>query len=292
MLPSEFGQWFHAIREGTMKQTSLDVFYHLGSSLRQLRTPSPVLGLDHSICAGMDMGAWNITTCFAVEWLKRFIEETKDVPLPDSRTSARKLLDMLASITTPYNPERILTGQEAVAVFDLYEQFERDFDREQRNIDVFTVMPKGIYNTRQLIEEPENKFPENLRKHFPSQFIYDLKQAGKCLAFELPTACAFHVCRATESLMLKYYEVLKGQQWSFQRRDWNIYIEQLASGKQGADKVAPKHITSRLNEIRDMDRNSYIHPDINVTLEEAPILFELCTNVIFQMAQEIQKKYA
>ena len=83
--------------------------------------------------------------------------------------------------------------------------------------------------------------------------------------------------------MLKYYEVLKGSPMPF-KKDWNRYIEELVKVN------APKQLTSRLNEIREMDRNAYIHPDINVTLAEAPILFELCSGVIFQMAQEIQKK--
>jgi len=44
-----------------------------------------------------------------------------------------------------------------------------------------------------------------------------------------------------------------------------------------------------LDEIRAMDRNSYAHPDRNVTLEESPVQFELCTNVMFQMGSEIDK---
>jgi len=44
-----------------------------------------------------------------------------------------------------------------------------------------------------------------------------LKEAGRCLAFDLPTACAFHICRATEALMLTYYEALTGNAWPFPR---------------------------------------------------------------------------
>jgi len=65
------------------------------------------------------------------------------------------------------------------------------------------------------------------------------------------------------------------------KKDWKIYIEQLVVEK------APKRITDRLDEIREFDRNSYIHPEVDVTLEEAPILFELCTAVVFWMAKEI-----
>jgi hypothetical protein len=164
------------------------------------------------------------------------------------------------------------------------EKFEESFEHDCRNLDVFMVTPKGIYSTRQLIENAENKFSPAIRSVLPPESIADIQWAGKSLAFEIPTACAFYIFRATESLMLKYYEVLTGHAWAFKKKDWKIYGEQLVN------ENAPAAITTRLDEIRKQDRNAYIHPDKNVTLEEAPIIFELCTGVIFQMAQEIQKK--
>jgi hypothetical protein len=63
---------------------------------------------------------------------------------------------------------------------------------------------------------------------------------------------------------------------------WATYNDQLrVSG-------APAAITDRLGEIRS-DRNSYAHPEITVSLDEAPVVFELCTGVIFLMAKEIEK---
>jgi len=83
--------------------------------------------------------------------------------------------------------------------------------------------------------------------------------------------------------MFGYYELLARHPWPYKKRDWKIYIEQLGKEK------APKQITNRLEEIRALDRNAYIHPDVNITLEEAPILFELCTGVVFLMGQEMGK---
>ena len=82
--------------------------------------------------------------------------------------------------------------------------------------------------------------------------------------------------------MLTYYEALTGTAWAFPRRDWYNYNTQLASNG------APPAITNRLGEIRE-DRNAYAHPDITVSLDEAPIVFELCSGVIFLMAKEIEK---
>ena len=82
--------------------------------------------------------------------------------------------------------------------------------------------------------------------------------------------------------MLGYYEALTGTAWSLPKRDWMNYNTQLRV------KGAPSAITDRLGEIRE-DRNAYTHPDLNVSLDEAPVVFELCSGVIFSIAKEIEK---
>lgn len=283
-VPAKFyDPWFVPIKGCSLKETNLIVFYRLGSALADLT----------KLERDMDTGDQVLHLVEPAEWLRSFIRETeaKDknsppVPMPDSRLSAKLLLELIdinepqvrLQIMSPLSVDRLS------AIWHFREKFEKDFEREQHNLSVFTILPKGIYETRALIEEAEKKFPPRVLKVLPwPQAIVDLNQAGRCLAFEIPTACAFHTCRATEAIMLHYYELLAGKPWPFSRRDWNIYNEHLA--KEGA----PPKITRRLDEIREFDRNPYIHPDQNVTLDEAPILFELCTGVIFQMAREMEK---
>jgi hypothetical protein len=81
--------------------------------------------------------------------------------------------------------------------------------------------------------------------------------------------------------MLAYYELLAGHEWKFAKRDWKIYIEQLRK-----EKALPK-ITTRLDEIRAMDRNAYAHPESNVLPDEAQVLFQLCSAVNYYMLEEI-----
>jgi hypothetical protein len=82
--------------------------------------------------------------------------------------------------------------------------------------------------------------------------------------------------------MLRYYEVLTGQQWTERGRGWGAYNRQLIQNN------APRAITNRLEEIRE-DRNSYAHPSVTISTEDAPIIFSLCNEVIRQMAKEIEK---
>jgi hypothetical protein len=206
--------------------------------------------------------------------------------LKETRISAQTLLGSIQTIRkdTYGHWMRKVTDTQVTALSNGKEKMEKNFERESRNLCVFTVTRKAIYDTRALIERPEDMFPEKLHSILGDQMLGDLKQAGRCLAFEIPTACAFHVCRGTEAVMIKYLELLMKGPWPYPKnKTWHDYIQHLE--KNGA----PKKVTERLNEIRESDRNAYIHPDISVPLEEAPIIFGLCTGVVFLMGQEMSK---
>ena len=272
-----------------MKETDLAIFYQvgkcfLGMNFLEAMCPSltdPVGLLDAvRLLNGPDL------------WLKDFLTETEGMEMSDSRAAARRLRvtvvglfgDLAAALRVNVkNAQDAIVTSETIARFHAeLEEFEEAFMRDCRQLNVFTVTPKGLYSTRALIERPETKFPANLLAVMPQKTIQDLQEAGRCLAFDRPTACAFHICRATEALMLAYYEKLAKKPWPFAKRDWNIYNDHLA--KEGA----PQTITNRLAEIR-TDRNAYAHPDITVPLDEGPIVYDLCTGVMFYMAKEMER---
>jgi hypothetical protein len=272
------GSWFTKIGDGDMKETNLNIFYQFGVSLSQM---------DSQIKYGMQLSEFFPWLILAQDWLKAFLAQTEDfrTTLEDSRASVQSIIHttqgIYASARTNWN--RALTHEEVSAVLGARDIFEKNFERECRNLSVFTVTPKGLYDTRLLIDKPEQAFPEKIRRFLPQQMLNDFKQAARCLAFEIPTACAFHVCRGTETLIIQYHEKLSGHPWAEKRRDWGIYIDHLI--RDGA----PEKITTRLREIAKMERNAYIHPDINVAPEEAPALFSLCAGVIFNMGQELER---
>jgi hypothetical protein len=142
--------------------------------------------------------------------------------------------ELAASMHESTGHSRTLAKEEVHLISTRKRVFEEKFEREYRYLDVFTVTQKGIYDTRMLMLRPEEKFPIRVRNRLPEQTLLDLREAAKCLAFDIPTACAFHICRATEAL-LAYYEVLSGHTWSLPKnRDWKAYIDHLA--KEGAPK--------------------------------------------------------
>lgn len=277
--PVDYYAWWFAPVEGTdMKRTRLNVFLRLGEVLNDLGKVT--IGQEPIDVVLNFVRPW--------EWIGRLHFEIRDLAMPETQTSVKKLHDFLSRWIIPGGKEghAFLTKFNQTDMLDLKEltdKFRASFEKEEDRLAVFAVTPKGLYDTGLLIDHPELKFPQGIRNLLPPQMLVDLKEAAKCLAFDVPTGCAFHTCRGTESLILHYHEKLSGKTWSFKKRDWKIYVEQLSNAG------APKDITNRLNEIRELDRNAYIHPDVNVSIEEAPVLFELCTGVIFRIGQELEK---
>jgi hypothetical protein len=263
-----------------MKETNLNVFYHFGSSLGYLESKATIGALL------IDLFPYLLLTR---DWATHFLGDTLEFEsaLKDTRASAQAVFDKLQELilAAPTDLATQLTQPDVVAIMNGKGELEKNFEREHKNLSVFTVTPKGLYDTRLLIEKGEEKFGETTRSVFNADAIYDLQQSGKCLAFEVPTAMAFHVMRATETLIKAYYEVLAGKPWPYPQRDWGRYIVELEKFP-GVNKT----ITGRLNEIRELNRNPLIHPEIIVSMEEAPVLFELCNGVIYYMAEEIRKR--
>ena len=258
-----------------MKRTNLNIFFNLGKSLADL---DKIDNETEELDTVMPLSTSRM-------WLHSFLEQTKEMPLPETKSAAQRLFSCVDGICRNWQEirEKKLLQAKLPEVSTALQSFETHFEEEHKRIAVFTVIPKGIYDMSALMDTPEQKFPEKIRAALPQQMLHDLKQAALCLAFEIPTACAFHVCRGTEAVMLAYYELLAKHPWTLKKKDWKIYIEQLVK------ENAPTRITNRLDEIRALDRNTYIHPEVNVSLEESPILFELCTGVVFLMGQEMEK---
>ncbi|HEV2912860.1 MAG TPA: DUF4145 domain-containing protein [Pyrinomonadaceae bacterium] len=283
MLPEYCGWWFYPIDRGNMKRVNLSTFYKFSAAMYEIGVLEEGDKINHPATIQLVIKTR--------VWLLFFLGETDDITFPHSREIAESLHALLGEVMEKLKGVGESDAKDDSAQLDkifimrlkqTIDEFERFFTRESRRVSVFAITSKGIYDTEKLIESAEKRFPKNLLKVMPEKTISDLRESGRCLAFENPTACAFHVCRATEALMLAYYEVLAGQAWPFNRRDWNMYNEHLK--KHGA----PQAITNRLGEIRE-DRNAYAHPDITVPLDEALLVFELCNGVIHLMAKEIEK---
>jgi hypothetical protein len=178
---------------------------------------------------------------------------------------------------TPLQPYQIsLLSQKA-------KDFETVLANELPGLATYSVSPKGIYSTDDLITNAELQIPEKYRHVLSEKAKADIQQAGKCLAFELPTASAFHMWRAVESIMDSYHEALTTKNFADAgvTRNWGAYIKALEAAK------AERKITVFLDHIREGYRNPISHPNEMLELDEAFALFGPATSVIGQLLKEI-----
>lgn len=111
----------------------------------------------------------------------------------------------------------------------------------------------------------------------------EVRQAGKCLAFELATSAGFHILRAAEDVIREYYGELAGTLPQKKSRNWGRYIDGLK--KHGADLK----VIAALEQIKDMHRNPIIHPEVTLTMEEAITLFGMVIGAMVAMVMELEK---
>ena len=154
--------------------------------------------------------------------------------------------------------------------------------RECPTVPIFFIPPKGIYKTEDLINQAENMFSETMRKVIPSQAITDVHEAGRCIAFELPTAAGFHVLRATEALTREYYKFVINKDSG--KTDWGKCIEELKE-----QAAADNGLLELLDQIRD-ERNTVMHPRRNLSMDEAIGVVNLAQAAISRTAIDMMNK--
>jgi len=160
---------------------------------------------------------------------------------------------------------------------------------------IFLASSKGLFHPEDLNDRAHHHLPEEIRNRLSAQCLLDIKDSGRCLAFDLGTASVFHMMRAIEDVMKAYYAHLTGktiEQVNMEAEEendkkkkivqtWGSYIEALK--KANADQF----IVAQLDEIKNVCRNPVCHPDENMTIEEALRLFGMGIFIIGEMVARI-----
>lgn len=225
---------------------------------------------------------------FARESLNKWLGV--DSPLLNTaRRAARKMADAITDVV-PVDITKAMEidkdqeiGWRANGITQNITELESVLGNDMPDIAAYVVSQKGIYRTDDLIAHAEYQLSGEVRNALPGQACFDLQQAGKCLAYELATACAFHLWRAVETVMGDYYLQLAGKSFDDANvtRNWAKYIEALKKEK------ADLKITTFLDHIRDEYRNPQTHPDASIDIDEALRLFSVAISSIDQMMRTI-----
>ena len=156
----------------------------------------------------------------------------------------------------------------------------------------YLVTPKGGYDVDILTSTPKDAFPPNLLQKVP-EAEYDITECAKALAFELPTACGFHLMRVFEAVLKKYYLITLRDGNLLDKNGCNKSIGTLIQemlNNRTPDKEKDNKINAVidiLKSIKDNYRNPLIHLEINMEIQEVLVLFGVIYGAISLMLEKL-----
>lgn len=160
--------------------------------------------------------------------------------------------------------------------------FEAVLGAELSLLHLYVVAQKAGFDTSVLIDAGAHCFPADLLFKVP-EALADLEQATKCLAFEVFTAAGFHLHRANESVLHRYWDAVTNNAPRPASRNMGDYLNGMNQRKVGDEKVK-----AAIRNLKDFHRNPLIHPDHSIdNADQAIALMNGTHTVIVQMLAEI-----
>lgn len=163
-------------------------------------------------------------------------------------------------------------------------EFQTVFQADLRTIAAYQVAQKGAYSIEKLVESAEEAFPPKSLSKLTNEVISEIREAGRCLAYDIPTACGFHMLRASELVIHDYYVAILKPAKKDKLPDWGTYIDKL---RHSSDAHAKK-VAELLQHLKNQHRNLIMHPDVVLSDEEAATLFELGKTSIMVMTEKLR----
>lgn len=160
------------------------------------------------------------------------------------------------------------------------DRFLTIFENELQSLPLFLVLRKDALDTDALVNDAARLFPLSLAQKVPNAVV-DLKAAGRCLAFELPTAAGFHLFRVMEAVLRCYYKLVTNEELPNNPNIGNL-LNCLRTKKKGSDKI-----TGAIKQLTDLHRNPLIHPEADLDMEEAFTTYGLVRSAVSAMLSKL-----
>lgn len=200
---------------------------------------------------------------------------------------AQELYGALDSIAPEFGPDvdlsKIVLAWQLNSVKAKFASFETILLANLQTLDLYYVSQKGGFDTSVLTDNGANLFPASLLVKVPDA-AGDVAAAARCLAFELPTAAAFHLHRANEAVLRTYFDYLAGASNRPSSGNMGGYINVLKTKGLGDPKVLDV-----LKSIKDLHRNPLMHPDDSIrSIDEAISLYAAIRAAVGYMLDRIE----
>lgn len=194
------------------------------------------------------------------------------------------LLQAIKKLTADPNKDRLLHFIDTYSVTSALNEFETVLTAEMNVCNAYFVTKKRGYDVSDLIGNAETLFPYALVAKVP-EAVPDIQQAGKCIAFEIPTAAGFHLMRALELVLRLYFDVVGKGEPRPATNNLGDYLRLMTDKNLGDAKLV-----AVLRQIKDLHRNEFIHPETTLTLDEAIALLGISQSAIVYMLAALPEK--
>ena len=255
-----------------MRQINTYYLYDLGKVLQPLRELPD------------DPAKWDdthpITLAIAGYWMKDFLDNNL-IPLEFASDAARRLIDAANSLAGKVGQGQKVQFFEVKWVKQLLERFETLLGAELQKQLTFAVSQVGGYSMPLLVNKAEANLEDEAVKTMSTSALTDFKEAGRCLAYGLPTGCGMHTMRAIESMLRRYYKLMTGRDADANNLDWGTCITDLRKSS------ANKKVVQLLDQIRDLHRNPLMHPEEFLDMKLALRLFDISKSALNALAEQI-----
>ncbi len=208
-----------------------------------------------------------------------FFRYLDELDLVVTRRVSRELSEFADAL--PDDEGATLSQEQSVRLMEIMGHVRRTLDAEIKGFEAYIVTPKRIDVSKLLNDTPSLLAP-GVHSKLPEIAQFDLAEAGKCIAFERPTAAAFHILRGTEAVLVAFYEAIVRQKRV--DRMWGPIVSDLKKRK----KARPYEVLlNNLDNIRLSFRNPTQHPERIYDIHEVQDLWALCIDAINRMARAL-----
>jgi hypothetical protein len=204
--------------------------------------------------------------------------------LKATAVSGGVLLQALKKLTTDTTQDRPLHFMDVYSITNGVSEFETVLMAEMTTCNAYFVTKQRGYDVFDLITQAEVLFPAELIARAP-EAVPDIQQAGKCIAFEIPTAAGFHLMRALELVLRLYFDVVGKGEPRPTTNNLGDYLRIMTDKNLGDPKLV-----AVLRQIKDLHRNEFIHPETTLTLDEALGLLGISQSAIVYMLCVLPEK--
>ena len=254
-----------------MKYQSLYGFYWFGTCIRYLQDAEEGRRIHGRPCI-----LWNI---------EQFFSNLSDMKLTVTERVAHAKLDKLIGDLRNANRDGALTSGQARLLGISILSIRDTLEAEIKGVGAYTPTPKRL-DLNRLLENVGPLFSPHTYDSLPDIARFDFSEAGKCIAFECPTAAAFHILRATEACLRFYYNRMVRRK-RISNLMWGPIVADLRHRN-----LTKKYdiLNNHLDNIRKSFRNPTQHPEAKYDIHEVQDLWSVCVDVVNRMIRILHQE--